>query len=294
MRVTYVSKAFAVFLIAVFLVGGSAYARSGKPVLIDGVLPRGTQGSCYREAFCIHWKKMNVGIDAWLEAMTDQLITIQFRTTSKNLAGPVRDKAIVMDKPGITQVLSLRKKGPGSWNYNFKYYYHPGRPDSARPDRNFVYELPFTKGQTYRVTQGFNERFTHKRREAFAVDWNLKSGTPVHAARGGKVIGVSGSTSSQRQGHGNFIWILHKDGTVGWYQHLRQGGTRVSKGQIVKTGDLIGFSGNTGKTSGPHLHFHVSMTVSGPDTWKSLPIKFRTSKGVVTKVKSGDLHHRPD
>jgi murein DD-endopeptidase MepM/ murein hydrolase activator NlpD len=273
---------------------GNAYARSPELSLVDGVLPAGTKGSCYREAFCIHWKKVKSGVDAWLEALTSQPITILFKTKSKNLEGPVRAKPIVMTKPGVTHIFRLRKAGSGSWEYSFKYYYHPGRPDEAKPDLDFVYELPFAKGKTHKVSQGNNASNTHKKREAFAVDWNLKSGTAVLAARGGKVIGVSGSTSSQRRGHGNFIWIKHNDGTVGWYQHLRQGGTRVAIGQLVKAGDLIGFSGDTGKSSGPHLHFHVSMTVSGPNTFQTVPIKFRTSKGVTGKIRSGDRHRRPD
>ncbi len=285
---------FASLIVAGLLGSGSVFARSDELSLVDGVLPADVDGSCYREAFCVHWKKTKTGVDAWLEALTAQPITILFKTTSKNLEGPVRDEPIIMDKPGITQVFRLRKASAATWEYGFKYYYHPGRPDQAKPDPDFVYELPFAKGKTYKVTQGFNGSTTHKKRESYAVDWNLKVGTPVHAARGGKVIGVSGSTSSQRRGHGNFIWIEHDDGTVGWYLHLRQGGTRVGLGQSVNAGDLIGYSGNTGKTSGPHFHFQVSMTVSGPNTWKTVPIKFRTSDGITGKIRSGDRHSRPN
>ena len=53
----------------------------------------------------------------------------------------------------------------------------------------------------------------------------------------------------------NIIRIWHDDNTMGLYAHLKQGGIMVREGQRIKTGQLIGYSGNTGYSTGPHLHF---------------------------------------
>lgn len=56
---------------------------------------------------------------------------------------------------------------------------------------------------------------------------------------------------------GNFVRILHSDGTMGVYLHLSEGSVVVSEGQQVSVGTPLGRSGNTGNSSGPHLHFVV-------------------------------------
>ena len=177
--------------------------------------------------------------------------------------------------------------------YNYYYTYHPGRPDTARPDSKAVYQLPFAPGRRYRVTQGHNTSNTHKKMEVYAIDWAMNVGDPVHAARGGVVAGAGGWSNSRKQGRGNFIWIRHADGTYAWYQHLKKDGVLVKRGDRVKTGQLIALSGNTGKTSGPHLHFHVSVPTSGKYAFKSIPFRLQTADGIVTGVKTGDRHRRP-
>ena len=56
---------------------------------------------------------------------------------------------------------------------------------------------------------------------------------------------------------GNFVRVLHDDGTMGVYLHLKQGSVSVREGQRVAVGSALGLSGNTGNSSGPHLHFVV-------------------------------------
>ncbi len=78
----------------------------------------------------------------------------------------------------------------------------------------------------------------------------------------------------------NFITIKHNDGTYGKYVHLKQNGVEVQVGDIVQRGDFLGYSGHTGFTNGPHLHFVV---FKGKDekSRKSFPIKFVTSQGYI-------------
>ncbi len=60
-------------------------------------------------------------------------------------------------------------------------------------------------------------------------------------------------------GRANFVRILHDDGTMALYAHLQEGGVLVHVGQRVLAGQQIGLSGNTGFTTGPHLHFAVQV-----------------------------------
>jgi murein DD-endopeptidase MepM/ murein hydrolase activator NlpD len=93
-------------------------------------------------------------------------------------------------------------------------------------------------------------------------------GTPVFAARGGVVAAVRddcsmGGVDPKLLDECNLITIIHGDGTLANYLHLRKGGVLVRLGKHVRSGDLIGFSGNTGYTSEPHLHFEVSCLTDG-------------------------------
>ena len=82
------------------------------------------------------------------------------------------------------------------------------------------------------------------------IDIRAKKGTPVIATTDG-VIGKA----SLEGDWGNLIVIFHKDGYETWYAHLN--GFKVKEGQQVNQGDIIGYVGNTGRSTGPHLHYEV-------------------------------------
>ena len=82
------------------------------------------------------------------------------------------------------------------------------------------------------------------------VDLANSQGTPIYAARSGKVtVATYGGT------YGYYVTINHGDGFSSLYAHMTH--YTVSKGQTVKKGDLIGYMGSTGRSTGPHLHFSI-------------------------------------
>lgn len=87
-----------------------------------------------------------------------------------------------------------------------------------------------------------------------AVDLGAPIGTGVRASAGGSVI-VSRGDGSWNGGYGNYVIISHDNGTQTLYSHLNT--VSVSVGERLAQGDAIGTVGNTGKSTGPHLHFEV-------------------------------------
>ncbi len=100
----------------------------------------------------------------------------------------------------------------------------------------------------YPITQKYGEKYTNDAGHN-GIDYALPMGTPVLAAADG-IVEKAGVDNT---GYGNVIIIRHlwTDGTV--YAHLRNWSVQV--GQKVKAGEVIGYSGNTGNSTGPHLHF---------------------------------------
>ncbi|MES2409695.1 MAG: M23 family metallopeptidase [Patescibacteria group bacterium] len=96
-------------------------------------------------------------------------------------------------------------------------------------------------------TQGLHGKY------GTAVDLGTPVGTQVYAAAGGKVIVAK--TGGYNGGYGNYIVIQHNNGMQTIYAHLSQ--VDVSAGNTVSQGDPIGKSGNTGNSTGPHLHFEI-------------------------------------
>ena len=139
----------------------------------------------------------------------------------------------------------------------------PGNP-SARP-QDVEYLVPLQQADV-RIDQGYGGSFSHAdAQNRYALDFAAKEGTPVVAARGGVVMQVDSDfdkASLNREkagGRANFVRIVHDDGTMALYAHLRLDGVMVREGQRVRAGQLIGHSGNTGYTTGPHLHFAVQL-----------------------------------
>jgi murein DD-endopeptidase MepM/ murein hydrolase activator NlpD len=158
-------------------------------------------------------------------------------------------------------------------------------------DDDHLYSLPYASNKSYRVLQGFGSRFSHTGLEEFAIDIDMPVGTPVHAARDGVVAEVEESHNKGCWDDGcgnyaNFIVILHSDGTTGEYYHLKKGGSAVAVGDTVTQGQKIGYSGNTGHTTMPHLHFAVYCAdVRG--NIQSIPVRFRSSDGIIERPRRG-------
>jgi len=164
------------------------------------------------------------------------------------------------------------------FQYNITY----GDPKKVEADEDFQYTLPFPIGKKYQIIQGFNGRKSHNYpRSRYAIDFNMEIGDTICAARGGIVVGVrenydKGGNSRKFQPYSNKVVIYHSDGTFSHYAHLKQNGALVDLGQRVEQGQPIALSGNTGYSSGPHLHFVVRIPTKEGEV--SIPIRFEGVK----------------
>ena len=187
--------------------------------------------------------------------------TLRLRTRNEILRG-TRTVTSTLDPKESEQVLVMSGgDGRKSPDYRYSIDWTVGDKDAVHDDDHF-YSLPYAPGRSYRVLQGFGSRFSHTGLEEFAIDFDMQVGTAVHAARAGVVARVEESHDKGcwEDGCGryaNFIVVLHSDGTTGEYYHLMHNGAVVEVGDSVSQGELIGFSGNTGHTTMPHLHFAV-------------------------------------
>lgn len=180
---------------------------------------------------------------------------------------------------------------PYRYTYNYRYYL--GNTLAVAPTAGYVYDLPFEAGQEYEVMQGNNGAFSHVNK--LAVDFSMPEGSVVCAARAGTVAEIkqdsnTGCPTASCKDFGNYIIIFHEDGTYATYVHFRQNGSLVQPGQQVTAGTPIGYSGNTGWSSGPHLHFEVDMPSEQEKI--TLPVKFRAGTQILGELQQGTRYRR--
>ena len=104
-----------------------------------------------------------------------------------------------------------------------------------------------------RISSRFGMRFhpiLHKWRMHDGIDFVNKIGTPIHSVADGKII-----YKGWIRGYGRAVEIRHKDGYMTLYAHLHSWPHGIYVGKWVKQGTVIGYLGNTGLSTGPHLHF---------------------------------------
>jgi murein DD-endopeptidase MepM/ murein hydrolase activator NlpD len=150
-----------------------------------------------------------------------------------------------------------------------------------KDDTSYVYALPFENGRAHFLVQGYFGKFSHKERAA--LDFKMKKGTKILAARDGVVTrvkedGNKGGWNRKYRSDGNNVIITHPDNSRAGYWHLKKDGVLVNVGDTVKKGQVIALSGNTGYTAFPHLHFIVWTSRGGQ--WQQIPTRFETSKGI--------------
>lgn len=147
------------------------------------------------------------------------------------------------------------------------------------------YVLPFPVRTTFRVIQSYCESSSASHFGTFAYDFDFAVGDLVVASRAGTVIGRRSDNEDGnrdcRPGGGNFILIEHEDGTVMQYLHLTRGGVLVADGARVQAGEIIGYSGDTGCSGGPHLHVELFRDREALSPGASVPFNYRNARGVL-------------
>ncbi|MDF9618913.1 M23 family metallopeptidase [Pseudomonas entomophila] len=188
--------------------------------------------------------------------------------------------------PRSSKVLSVVLAAPGGpLKYSSTFNYAMGDP--IQRSEGYRYPFPW-KGGPFRLTQGPNGRFSHfGPKGRYAMDIAMPEGTPIIAARGGVVVKIENSQSGRGTNpSGNFVRILHPDGTMGVYLHLMRGSVVVAEGQRVVLGQALAKSGNTGNSTGPHLHFVVQRNVGL--ALESIPFQFDRPIGGLPNFTAGN------
>jgi murein DD-endopeptidase MepM/ murein hydrolase activator NlpD len=249
------------------------------------------------EALQISVTRVDSGDSAQLVAASNCLCvaTVSITVEQSDLEGiPAGGRYLVRLEPGEHgKVLEGRHTAGGDSGLRFSWRAALGSPDAVhKPPR--PYRAPFAVGSTFTVSQAYPVRITHVTPDSqYAVDFALPDGTPVYAAREGVIINLHhdsfrGGAMPAMLDQANMVEILHDDGTIAVYAHLQWDSIRVRVGQRVHLGEYIANSGNTGFTTGPHLHFAVWRNAGAADV--SVPVQFAGLGGAaVTPVTSTPL-----
>ncbi len=154
---------------------------------------------------------------------------------------------------------------------------------SGKNSKKFLIRKP-VRGSRVRLSSGFGLRMHPilKRRKLHAgTDWAASIGTPILAAGSGTI-----EKAGMTRFNGNYIKIRHANGYKTSYSHMHKIAKGIVKGARVRQGQLIGQVGNTGRSTGPHLHYEVLIN-NRPVNAMTIPVpRGRVLKGyLLTKFK---------
>src|SRR5262249_31145208 len=127
-----------------------------------------------------------------------------------------------------------------------------------------VYKLPFSPNPGIKLRSGYGERANRAVAiNEYVLIWEMPEGTSVLAARDGTVVAIREDSnerglSDEFRNKANLVTVEHSDGTLADYVRLKFQGVAVKLGQTVKTGDVVGYSGNTGISRNPSLLVRIS------------------------------------
>ena len=221
---------------------------------------------------------------------TPSSITLKIATKEPN---KIYQKHIVAS---LDSLIVLKEQGTNKENYleqiksKYKLSYNFGDSLSSKHDDNYLYDFPFKKRKRYKLIQGWGGKFSHTEPKSYhALDFKMEIGEPVHAARAGIVVrSVDKYTKNggrELRNFANTIILKHEDNSFAYYVHLKPGGSIVKVGQKIEKGELIGYSGNTGFSTSPHLHFVVR-----DGNANSIPFYFKGHKN--KKLKPGKRYKK--
>ncbi len=216
-------------------------------------------------------------------------ITISAQIKGTNVASDRNWPLVDVIPPHSSKKLArVFAASPGEgYKFNTRYSHGFGSSQSE-PDADFAYRLPLGDGVRTTIGQApGGEITTHTGVDSqYAIDFTVPANSPVVAARDGLVIDVTdtftrGGEDPVLLDKANVITVMHADGSMASYVHLAPRSARVQMGDHVAAGQMLAYSGNTGYSSGPHLHFAVTKATvrkNGIVANESLPITFYAFK----------------
>jgi hypothetical protein len=221
------------------------------------------------------------------EATVTVTATLENMTSSKPLPFTVD---VLGDK--LVGLLLFTVQNPDQPHHcSFHFDWKAGGMLKYKP-KSYIYQLPFRDGPL-KVIQGPHGSFSHYQGsgDEEAIDFAMPIGTEVYPARAGTVVAFrcdckKGGPDVTFKKDVNYVTIKHDDGTFAEYGHLNNNGILVKLGDQVTPGKPIAYSGFTGWTTQPHLHFEVFYNESGRAR-KTLSVKFRLPSGRTLKPKWG-------
>jgi murein DD-endopeptidase MepM/ murein hydrolase activator NlpD len=256
------------------------------------LVAQGAVADCKDEWICVDAVNEGGNVELRAKNLREFPITYTVRIRSRDLEvdGPKTVTRTLGPRQSEQAMLLSYKNNRNDVDYSISFDWTVGDKDAVHDD-DHLYSLPYSSGKSYRILQGYGSRFSHTGLEEFAIDFNMPKGTPVHAARSGIVARVEESHSKGcwEDGCGkyaNFVVILHSDGTTGEYYHLNKDGSLFEVGESVTQGQKIAYSGNTGHTTMPHLHFAVYRAVAWGNT-QSIPVRFQDADGIIDRPRRG-------
>ncbi|WP_339725389.1 M23 family metallopeptidase [uncultured Paraglaciecola sp.] len=216
---------------------------------------------------CVEKVEQNKHVSYWLYNKKPFVVSVTLDVQTSNLKSSNSNQGQyivnqVLQGHQRIKVLELQPMHQGQkiW-YDESFYWTPGNMLAVHHG-NIAYQYPYAKGAYFPIVQGFGGGYSHRGASKYAVDFAMPIGTPIHAARAGVVIDLvaqnsRGGANRRYAKYANYVVILHDDDTTGEYYHLEKNGVAVTLGERVKVGQKIAYSGNTGFSSLPHLHFAI-------------------------------------
>lgn len=213
-------------------------------------------------------------------------VEVEFRLANavNVISEPELPARFVVPRQTEKALVGLGSLNPGQgFSYQIQLSSVPGPPIAERV-LNIVLQPPFPVGESYFISQGFNGSRTHNTPDSeYALDIVMPVGTTILAAQAGVVMDIEedfnkgGTDLKKFVDKANHVRILHEDGTMAVYAHLDLASVAVRAGARVKAGQRIARSGNTGFSSGPHLHFALQQNIGMQLV--SLPFSFAANDG---------------
>lgn len=198
-------------------------------------------------------------------------------------------EALHRNVPGSLDTLSMKQiaidvENPNLSAYNARWNWDKtgvellsqvAAPGAVSSCQTTGWQLPL-EAKTYHINDGFGMRFDPVFLKVMlhdGVDLGAAENTPIHAAHSGTVL-IAGPNGS----FGNYVGLDNGNGVVTGYGHMTRVAPGLKKGDQVTTGQVIGYVGSTGASTGDHLHFLLHLDGRPAD-----PVAFMASNGVSLK-----------